>query len=401
MNKAKKKFVLYAVLAVFILLTLLLGIINAMVFTMAARDADEITEMLASGKGKFQEDEPPAPDGHNPMGMIGPDSPELIATVRYFTVSFKQEGEKETVKLVSYNISAVSEEEAIEWARSLKNESTGWSRGVYRYRVFERGKKVYVTVIDQSREMLTAYRILVFSLVGTAAAVLLSFLILRLVGKKLFAPIEEADRKQRSFIANAEKEFKLPLTVISANTELIERDGGPTDQTRSINRQVRNMDAIVRRLSSLTIFEENDMARTEFNLSDLVEQAIDRNAERFNERRIELKTDIDKGITLYGQPEALGEIMNELIENTLKYARGDAAFRLCREGERVKLIAENKTELPDGAVDQVFDRFTVLKNAEEGSVGLGLAYVKEITAAHNGRASAAVEDGRFILRLDL
>ncbi|MBR6006346.1 MAG: HAMP domain-containing histidine kinase, partial [Clostridia bacterium] len=154
-------------------------------------------------------------------------------------------------------------------------------------------------------------------------------------------------------------------------------------------------------LSSLTIFEENDMARTEFNLSDLVEQAIDRNAERFNERRIELKTDIDKGITLYGQPEALGEIMNELIENALKYARGDAAFRLCREGERVKLIAENKTELPDGAVDQVFDRFTVLKNAEEGSVGLGLAYVKEITAAHNGRASAAVEDGRFILRLDL
>ena len=165
MNKAKKKFVLYAVLAVFILLTLLLGIINAMVFTMAARDADEITEMLASGKGKFQEDEPPAPDGHNPMGMIGPDSPELIATVRYFTVSFKQEGEKETVKLVSYNISAVSEEEAIEWARSLKNESTGWSRGVYRYRVFERGKKVYVTVIDHSRELLTAFRILVFSLV--------------------------------------------------------------------------------------------------------------------------------------------------------------------------------------------------------------------------------------------
>lgn len=406
MNKAKKKFILYAVLAVFVLLTLLLGVINASVFTMAAHDADEITEIIASGKGKFRPEEGMVPgaledDGREPIGPMGPDSPELFSTVRYFTVSFNTADESKEPKLVAYNISAVSEEEAVEWAKELKNEETGWTRGTYRYRVYERGKKVYVTVIDQGREMLTAYRILMFSVIGIALAVLLSWLFLRFAAKKVFAPVEEADRKQRSFIANAEKDFKLPLTVISANAELIDRANGPTDETRAINRQVRNMDSIVRRLGSLTAFEQEDLAKTEFSLSELVQLALDENEERFVAADIKLERQIESGIMLCGEQEAFMQLMRELIENALKYARQNACFRLFKEGDRVKLVASNGTELPNGSVDQVFDRFTVLANAEKGSVGLGLAYVKAITVRHNGRVSAAVEDGSFVLKLDL
>ena len=47
MNKARKKFIIYAECAIFVLLTLLLSVINVVNFTMVSEDADRITEIIA------------------------------------------------------------------------------------------------------------------------------------------------------------------------------------------------------------------------------------------------------------------------------------------------------------------------------------------------------------------
>ena len=65
------------------------------------------------------------------------------------------------------------------------------------------------------------------------------------------------------------------------------------------------------------------------------------------------------------------------------------------------LSTQNDAELPDGPCDQVFDRFTTLENVAEGAVGLGLAAVKDIVVAHDGRVSANVADGVFAIRVAL
>ena len=406
MNKAERKFRLYAVLSVFVLLVVLLGVINGINFTMAANDADEVTRIIASGKGEFDKRSDalffvPQTDGQTqgvPMGPMGPDSPEINHSVRYFTVSFSEKGK---ASIVAHKISAVDEDGAIEWASSLRGGSTGWTRGTYRYRVYTQGDKTFVTVIDQGRELLSAYRILIFSVCGTVIGVLLSWSVLRLVGKRLFAPLEEADRKQKKFISNAEKEFKLPLTIINADTELLEKESGPSEHTRSIHRQVGKMDALVRSLSSLSIFDDTEMTRTAFSLSDLLNENLDRSEDRFSERGIALTRDVADDVRLIGEPEAMDQVIRELIENALKYARDSAAFRLSHESERVRLTVSNPTELPNGSVDQVFDRFSVLPNAPSGNAGLGLAYVKDIVRAHSGRAGAKVVDGVFTLQIDL
>ncbi len=409
MNKAETRFRLYAVLSVFVLLVVLLGVINGINFTMAATDADEITQRIASGKGEFGKHseqlyfsqqnangQPTAPMG--PMGPMGPDSPEINNSVRYFTVSFTENG---NAVIVSHRISAVDEEGSIEWASSLLGGSTGWTRGTYRYRVYAQGDKTFVTVIDQGRELLSAYRILIFSICGTVIGVLLSYAVLRLVGRKLFAPLAEADRKQKKFISNAEKEFKLPLTVINADTELLEKEIGPSEHTRSIHRQVSKMDSLVRSLASLSIFDEQDMARTSFSLSDLLNEALDRYSDRFTERNLTVLRDIADDVLIVGEPEAMGQAIHELMENALKYSRGNVEVRLTHERERIRLTISNPTELPNGSVDQVFDRFSVLSNAPAGNTGLGLSYVKDVALAHNGRVSARVADGAFTLQLDL
>ena len=408
MNRARKRFVLYAMLAIFTLLAVLLGVINGVNFTMASEDADHITLMLAENQGLF-----PGQRGMEngmrmnmrggrpaQMGPMGPDSPEMAASMRYFTFAFDDSGNAERV---AFFISAVSEEDALSWAKSLLSEGeTGWTATTYRYRVYELNGRTYVTVIDQGRELLPSYRILIISLIGLGAGLAVSCLVLMAIGRRLFAPLEEADRKQKRFIAQVEREFKAPLTVINANTEIMERQSGETDETRSINRQVKRMTALVKDLASLGVYEEGDMTRTELDLSALAMAAADAARPDFEARGRQIRLNAAGKVMVRGDSEALSDLFVELVDNAKKFSLSWAELSVRREADRVAIIATNDTALPAGSVDQVFDRFTRLSNARDlPGVGLGLARAKEIVALHNGRASARVADGVFTLRINL
>ena len=407
MNKAKNKLVLLAVLVVFVLLTLLVGIINGINFTMAAEDADAITQSLSQHRGSFGPDEK-RPEGSGGffgqgqpgrMGPMGPTSPDMTASVRYFTYAFdKKTGAAEKVVL---EISAINEQEAEEWARSLLNESTGWMRGTYRYRVYEADGRTYVTVIDQGRELLPCYRILIISVIGEAVSLLLLFLFLLYAGKKLFAPLEDADRKQRQFIDGMEKEFQVPLTVINADVELLERGGGANAQTNSIRRQAKHMSRLLKGLSSLSVFAKEADFQTAVPLSEFLQGEIDLRQDAYAQRGLRIETEIEPGITLQAAPEDLKRLVGELLDNTGKYAVTWAKFSLKSENKRIFLLCENDAALPDGPCDQAFDRFTTLSNAPEGSLGLGLSAVKELVQRYNGRVKASVANSVFALRIAL
>ena len=408
MIKARKRFVLYAMLCVFLLLFVLLGIINGVNFTMASEDADRVTEMLAQLHGAFGIQMPPDVDWRmnmrngrpERMGPLGPDSPEMAYSLRYFSFAFDEEGNAERV---AWQITAVSEEDALAWAKSLvKEHETGWTGVTYRYRVYEANGKTYVTVIDQGRELLPSFRILLISGIGLAAGLAVSCFTLMYIGKRLFKPLEEADRKQKRFIADAEKEFKVPLTIINANTEIMERENGETDQTLSINRQVKKMIGLVKNLSNVGVFDEKELAMLPCDISALAQAAGDAMKNQFEEKGLTLKVLADQPVAITGDSEAMTQLITELLTNALKFASSWAELKVGTEDGHHVIVAANDTDLPAGSLDQVFDRFTRLENAKGiPGAGLGLSHVKEIVQAHNGRASAKAADGKFILRVRL
>lgn len=409
MNKAEKKFRSYSILVIFVLLTVLLTVINGVNFTMAADDADRVTQMLADRRGAFERPDgvsgetqlQPEPPDENTFGMgpMGPYSPEMDQSLRYFTVAFSDKGK--TVETVAFHISAVTESEAQEWASGLLKQKTGWTRGTYRYRVYKDHGTTYVTVIDQGRELLPSFRILIISAIGEILVLATGWFVLLRIGRKIYAPLEEADRKQKNFIANANREFRIPLTVIDGNTELAERRYGPDDQTRSTHRQVARMNELIDRLGSVGIFDEENMTREKVPLSEYLNAALEREAENFRERGIEVTADIAPGITVTADPEGMSGMTDEIVANALRFALSKAEFTLKNENGVVLFRERNDTDLPDGPADQAFDRFTKLRNAKEDGAGLGLAYVKQTVKAHNGRAEAAVADGTFTIRITI
>ncbi len=336
---------------------------------------------------------------NNKGNMMGPNSTEMSSSLRYFTYAFDEDGNGEKV---SFRISAVTEEEALEWASSLVNGSTGWTNITYRYRVYTNNGKTYVTVIDQSRELWPCYRILIITVIGGIVVVLLSLLLLVFIGKKMFKPVEDADRKQKQFIAKLENEFKMPLTIINANTETLEREGGTNEETKSINKQVKRMTRLVRELGALTVLEDTDKSMSKIDLSDYVIASLENSRKKFVEKRITLEYDIESEVVLSGDEESFRKVVDELISNSLKFSVSKASFILNKQNDRIRFYLSNDTKLPDGSCDQIFDRFTTLENnIETGGAGLGLSYVKDIVRSHNGRVSAEVKDGIMNIRIDL
>ena len=192
------------------------------------------------------------------------------------------------------------------------------------------------------------------------------------------------------------------LTIINANTELIEKESGPSDNTASINRQVKKMIALVKEIGSLAIFESENPAVTKVNLSSTLSALAEYSKSRFEEKGISLDYDIEDNIIIDGEEENLKRMLSELIENAVKYSLGEAHFTLKKEKDRVLLTQSNDTSLSADSIEQIFDRFTTLENADNtDSVGLGLSYVKDIVTSHNGRVSAKVKDGMFMLTIAL
>ena len=414
-NKLRKKFIVTAMLAVFGLLTAILLVINFVNFALVAEDADKVLQQIVDGGGQFGQQPPQMGQGAQPNEQsdgqtfeqgdrrpFGPNSPEIGQTTRFFTATFDESG---NVVGVDMHLNAVTQEEAADWADSLKGGKGGWTRTYYRYTVWTDQAGTHVTVIDQSRELLPSYRVLIASLAGGAVGLAVTFLALLGISKAVVKPIEQSDRRQKQFVADASHELKNPITVIDTSRHVIELRDGESEESHAIGKEVGRLTQLVAGLDKLLLEEQSAPDKKEFDLSALTAEIASPYQRLFEQKGKTFEADVAQGLRYTGDPLKIGDLINIALDNALAYSQSQAALRLSKEGERLTLTASNDApEVPDGPMDSVFERFyrseTVKESGIEGN-GLGLAVAKEIVAAHGGRIWATGENGRFVLRAEL
>lgn len=427
LKKLRIKFIAITMVSVVVVLTAIMVVVNVVNIANVNKDADALLDMLAENGGKMpsppEGDEgktppegkpesgevtPPArPEGEKKedpfgMGKRGIDA-ETPFDTRYFTVYYA-EGEEPTADCG--NVAVVDDESAVSMAENVlkKGKKRGYS-GDYRYLVFGESGNETIIFVDYSRQLTPTRNFFKISMIVAAASVALVFIAVFFLSKKILRPVAQSYERQKRFVTDAGHELKTPLTVISANNDLIQMTTGEEESTGIIRKQVSKLTAMVNNLSALAKLDEN--ASYTFQKIDL-SFAIVENAEGVislydrDGKRMEL--DVEDDVVINGEPTLVDKLLGILLENAYKYSLTMTKVKLIKTGTNAVLTVTNDAEgVKKGKMNECFERFYRSTEARASKVegsGIGLSVAKEIVELHKGKITAeGKEDGIFEIKV--
>ncbi len=230
--------------------------------------------------------------------------------------------------------------------------------------------------------------------------------------------LRRLERMRQDFVANVSHELKTPLSVIKACVETLidgaADDPGPRSQfLERISDQSDRLYALILDLLSLARIESGEEAFDirAVPLGPTVAECLERHRARAEAKRQQLVAEPPPdgdGLAAQVDEEALGQILDNLVENAIKYTPEGSRItvRWRADGGQVRLeVEDNGQGIPEADLPRVFERFYRVDKArsrEMGGTGLGLAIVKHLAQAMKGGARAASRVGQgttFIVSL--
>jgi len=205
---------------------------------------------------------------------------------------------------------------------------------------------------------------------------------------------------QKRFIADAAHQIKTPLAGLRTHAELALRETDPAELQRRLEQIAVSSGRtahLVSQLLSLARMENlRDATRLEsIDLAPLARAVTGEWVPQALQRRIDLGFESDDApAPIAGQPMLLREMLNNLIDNALRYTPEDGAVtvRLSVDAGEVAIEVEDTGPgIPAAERELVFERFyRVLGTGTDGS-GLGLPIVREIVEQHG--ATITIDEG--------
>lgn len=269
----------------------------------------------------------------------------------------------------------------------------------------EGGRTVYA-VLDRTISKLSLQRIATMLVV----LYLISLIFLTLLGymysSVTTAPIKNAFKKQSDLIANASHELKTPLTIISTNLSVMESEPNSTvaensKWLESINGQISRMDSLIKNMLELSRLEHSDFNKELFDFGEVVEGACLEFEVMCFEKNVKLLSNVQKGLTIYGDKNALERLVIILLDNALKYCgeNGKVGCKLTQNGKKAHLEVLNTGEaISKEDAKHVFDRFYrsdgARANPDGNSFGLGLSIAQATVQGNGGNISCKGIEGK-------
>lgn len=397
-KKLRIKLITASMISLFLVLFVIGGIVGILNYQKIVRDADRILEILEENSGTF-----PQMFSESKKNDMTEMSPEIPYESRYFSVLFDEEGTiilSDTSKIVS-----IDTEKAIEYASEIwEREAEKGFLDNYRYRRCSDNGEVRIIFLD-CRRQLDNFQNFLFTTFSVSAIGLLSVLALMFyLSARIVKPFSDNYEKQKRFITDAGHELKTPLTIIDADTEILEMDLGENEWLQDIQGQTKRLADLTNALVTLSRVEEgqNRNVKVEFPLSDMVEEAVHAFQAPAKVLEKNLTAAIAPMISMNGDEKAIRELITILLDNAVKYTneKGRISVTLEKKRNRIYLSVLNTTEyISKEQISHLFDRFyrtDTSRNSQTGGYGLGLSIGAATVDAHKGKIIAETEDEKSL-----
>ncbi len=342
-----------------------------------------------------------------PMLEIAPEPnmprPKKTNLIQGFSARLDEDGI--IVEIVLGN-SSVTQEEAKNYISSalLYNGQTGEFDDM-RFAIRETNEGSVIAFADTAMQdvMMNNLRNLSYIIGGISVAILLFIVIV--LSRIATKPVETAFEKQKQFIADSSHELKTPLSIISANADVLEMEIGKNKWIDQLKQQSRRMNSLIQELLVLAKTESGNakMVFSDFNLSHAVlNTALAFEVVAFEQRK-NIKCDIAKDIKYKGDEASIKKMVGALIDNAVKYSveNSDISVKLFTKSSKKILEVYNKGQgVSADQKDRLFEKFYRTDDSrarETGGYGIGLSIVKNIVDMHGGRIETHSKQGDSIL----
>ncbi len=222
--------------------------------------------------------------------------------------------------------------------------------------------------------------------------------------------LRRLERLRQDFVANVSHELKTPLSVINACVETLVEGGIDDLENRGrflqrVQEETQRLHMLILDLLSLARIESGEQTWSFQSLSfrELAHACVERHQARTQAKKQTLllePPDQNADELVWADKEAVAEILDNLVDNSVKYTPEGGTIRLRWRGENGHCqieVQDTGIGIPANDLPRIFERFYRVDKArsrELGGTGLGLSIVKHLVQAMQGNVSATSEPGQ-------
>jgi PAS domain S-box-containing protein len=212
----------------------------------------------------------------------------------------------------------------------------------------------------------------------------------------------EIERMKSDFLSNISHELRTPLTPIKGYADLLAGKDIPREQTRTFARGIadstKRLERIVALLIDFSAMEAGKLAPRSgaVDMASLVRALASEWGDRAQRHRV--VADVEEVPAVTGDERLLRRSLEEVLDNAVKFSPQGGTIRLQVRGVNTNgadrasaavqvAVSDEGIGIPTEELPMIFTGFHQLDASETrayGGLGLGLAFVQGIIAAHQG-----------------
>ena len=209
--------------------------------------------------------------------------------------------------------------------------------------------------------------------------------------------IKKLQEDQKQAMIDISHNLQTPLAIVKGELDLLTDSPIYTEKMQVMKKSVVQVSQFIRQLLHLAKLDHSafSVELAPFNISALVREQVEYFEVMAAEQNVEIRSSIPAGrICMRGNKKLLGELLTNLVSNSIKYRRHGAekSFIKISLSENVNEIylsvEDNGIGIPEEDIPDLFTRFYrgSRKSNAEGT-GLGLAICLKIVQKHSGSIS--------------
>lgn len=222
--------------------------------------------------------------------------------------------------------------------------------------------------------------------------------------------LKRIDKVRRDFVVNVSHELRTPIATLRSLAEALLMGGKDDPEVRenflqAIADETARMGKLIDNLLELTRIEsgQKEWRFQEVSVAEIVAQVVERFKLAASQKGLTVKTEIAEKLKVRTDPDALAQVLFNLVDNAVKYTpKGEITVKAEKieagdYSQVVISVTDTGVGIPTEHLPRIFERFYRVDKARSrqiGGFGLGLSIAKHIAESLGGKITVQSELGK-------